>query len=156
TVATPSPGRSSQTRPKPAQTPTRALDPKDRIVEVPIYNTTLSNNWSLQHSSGITYTLSSTAYTHASPYSIATTPAQVCGTLFLTVRPDTTVMYPRDRILGVSFWLTGGANSLTPDDLAVTVVGSNKYPYWVDGDNSVNVKGRIMEAMPVFTETRLR
>jgi hypothetical protein len=46
--------------------------------------------------------------------------------------------------------LSSGADYISNTDLAVTVLGSNEYPYWVDGDNSVQ-----NEISPVFSETRL-
>ncbi len=69
-------------------------------------------------------------------------------------------MYSRNEILGVSFWLSGGANAVDPGDLAITVVGSNAYPYWVAGDTSVQQAAGIPDSaitdeFPLFSETRL-
>ena len=67
------------------------------------------------------------------------TPTDDFGQFFLTVRKDARKIYPRDRILGISFWLNGGENSIATSDLAVTVTGSNQYTYWVADDTSVKV-----------------
>ena len=83
------------------------------------------------------------------------TPTDDFGLFFLTVRKEALKIYPRDRILGISFWLNGGAGSIATSDLAVTVTGSNKYTYWVADDTSVKVDTPVTADTPLFSETRL-
>lgn len=130
-----------------------------RIAEMVIYDDTLDPNWMLEQSWGMNYDLSATAHMHSGTTAAAVTPTESHGTFFLTVREDAQAAYPRDRILGVSFWLSGGTNYIETDDLAVTIVGSNRYPYWVAGDTSVQqaegISDEDMVHMPLFSETRL-
>ncbi len=83
------------------------------------------------------------------------TPTDDFGQFFLTVSKDAKKIYPRDRILGISFWLNGGANSIATSDLAVAVTGSNRYAYWVEDDTSVKVDTPVTAEAPLFPETRL-
>jgi len=92
---------------------------------------------------------------HGGKKAIMVTPTADFGQFFLTVRKDALKIYPRDRILGVSFWLNGGANSIATSDLAVTVTGSNQYAYWVADDTSVKVDSPVTPEAPLFSETRL-
>jgi hypothetical protein len=135
--------------------PTPRPAPSELIAEIPIYHANLDGNWSLEHSRGITYTLSSTAYQRDGSPALAVTPLQDYGVLDLTLRPEASVAYRRDQILGVSFWLSGGDNLIRISDLAVTILGSNAYPYWVADDDSVKIEGRVTEEMSLFSETRL-
>jgi len=59
-------------------------------------------------------------------------------------------------VLGVSFWLNSGDAPVRPDDLAVTVVGSDAFPFWIAGDDSVAINNPAAnEELPTFSETRL-
>lgn len=131
------------------------LREEDVLVERPVYSTVLDKNWTLEHSAGVTYLLGETAYTHGGTVAAAVTPTKDYGTFFFTVRPTSTTIYPRNRVLGLRFWLSGGSHPIYNDALAVTVVGSNKYPYWVANDNSVTINATVTPESPLFSETRL-
>jgi len=92
---------------------------------------------------------------HGGKKAIMVTPTDDFGLFFLTVRKDALKIYPRNRILGISFWLNGGENSIATSDLAVTVTGSNQYAYWVADDTSVKVDRPLTADAPLFAETRL-
>jgi hypothetical protein len=55
------------------------------------------------------------------------TPTDDFGQFFLAVRKEALEIYPRDRILGVSFWLNGGASPIATSDLAVGAAGENDH-----------------------------
>ena len=129
--------------------------PTDQIASIPLYDDTLNSDWQVEQSDKVKYNLLSTTYVHGGKTAIAITPTDGWGRFFLTVRKDTRKIYSRDRILGVSFWLSGGANSIGTSDLMITVVGSNKYNYWVADDNSVKIDAPVTPEFPLFSETRL-
>ena len=79
------------------------------------------------------------------------TPTRDYGNLAFTVKFGTKETYLREKTLGVRFWLYSGDATIGTQDLAVSVVGSNKYPYWVWNDSSVT-----NDNDPVFSETRLQ
>ncbi len=134
--------------------------PDEQIALLPIYDDHLHPDWSTEQSQGVVYDLATDTYTYSGRVAAAISPQRKYGQFFLTVREDTQTVYNRNEILGVSFWLSGGSNSIDPGDLAVTVVGSNAYPYWVAGDTSVQRAAgipdtEITEEFPLFSETRL-
>lgn len=63
--------------------------------------------------------------------------------------------YPRAEVLGMRFYVSGGANVLEPDSLIVRVTGSNRYPYHVQGDTSVRLPERGADQTLVFPELGL-
>jgi hypothetical protein len=135
-----------------AAIPTRIAD---QIAGISIFEDALNADWSAKSSSKVTYDLASTAVVHEGKKAIMVTPTDDFGLFFLTVRKEALKIYPRDRILGISFWLNGGAGSIATSDLAVTVTGSNKYSYWVADDTSVKVDTPVTADSPLFSETRL-
>jgi hypothetical protein len=66
------------------------------------------------------------------------------------VREGVTQTYPYSAVLGISFWLNSGADTLNTDALVVTVLGSNDYGYYLPNDKSV-----VTDAKNFFSETRL-
>jgi hypothetical protein len=135
-----------------APAPTRTAD---SIAAIPLYDDTLNSDWSPEHSEKVRYDLASKTYVHNAKAAIAVTPSGDFGRFFLTVRKGARKIYPRDRILGISFWLSGGTNTIATSDLAVTVVGSNQYAYWVTDDTSVKIDAPVTAESPLFSETRL-
>lgn len=127
----------------------------ENIAEIVVYDDALDPNWTAEQSSAVSYDLAATSYTYSSTTAIAITPDKEFGRFFLTVRPETTVAYRSDQVLGISFWLSGGDKLIENDDLAVTVIGSNDYTYWVANDTSIPIEGEITEDLPLFSETRL-
>jgi len=132
--------------------PTRRAD---HVTAISLYDDTLNSDWSAENSGKVEYYLASTAFVHGGKKAITVTPTDDFGRFFLTVRKDAQKIYPRDRILGISFWLNGGENSIATSDLAVAVTGSNQYTYWVADDTSVKVDTPVTADAPLFSETRL-
>ncbi len=157
-LAAPLPPTSTPAAPLLTTSPPTA--PDEQIALLPIYDDHLHPDWSTEQSQGVVYDLATDTYTYSGRVAAAISPQRKYGQFFLTVREDTQTVYNRNEILGVSFWLSGGSNSIDPGDLAVTVVGSNAYPYWVAGDTSVQRAAgipdtEITEEFPLFSETRL-
>jgi hypothetical protein len=150
--AQPSPTSLASTAPAVAATPASAAAQLDTIV---VYDDALNADWSVEQSDKMRYDLASKAYVHSGARAISITPAGDFGRFFLTVRRDARKTYPRDQILGIGLWLNGGANTIATSDLAVTVVGSNQYSYWVADDTSVKIDTPITADSPLFSETRL-
>jgi hypothetical protein len=125
------------------------------LEEIPIYDEVLNKNWSLANSDGMAFDLTEDRAVSHGSVAAAITPTKDFGRLFFTVRKQSTAAYLRERVLGVRFWLNGGPRGVRTGDLAVTVVGSNKYSYWVEDDTSVKVTGRVTQNLPLFSETRL-
>jgi hypothetical protein len=132
--------------------PTRTAD---QVAAISLFDDALNADWSAERSSKVKYDVASTAFVHSGKTAIMVTPTADFGQFFLTVRKGAQKIYPRDRILGISFWLNGGGNSIATSDLAVTVTGSNQYTYWVADDTSVKVDTPVTADTPLFPETRL-
>lgn len=126
--------------------------PSSGETTVPLYSDILDRNWVLLDDPGMEVDLASMAYVHSGRTAVAMTPTADFSALFFAVRPDTSVDYRREDVLGFKFWLNGGDALIELEDLAVTIVGSNAYSHWVEGDNSV---GEATSDAPLFSETRL-
>jgi hypothetical protein len=121
----------------------------------PIFTDQLDANWSLEQSSGVSYQFSD-RYADTGRVALEVTPTRAWGQLFFTVSAGAQVAYRRDEVWGLSFRLYGGDGFIATEDLAVTVIGSNAYPYWVSNDTSVKLEGRDTSAQTtLFSETRL-
>ncbi|MEJ2711180.1 MAG: glycoside hydrolase family 44 protein [Anaerolineales bacterium] len=136
-------------------TPSKAQEssnpvPTPAYKTFPIYQEGLDQNWAIQRTTDVDVDLFSEQVTHSGKTSLAMTPKQGGNLLLFTVKENASATYARNEILGLSFWLNSGDEGLEPDELAVTVLGSNAYSYWVADDNSVK---NVIE--PVFSETRL-
>jgi len=151
--APPQPSAKITTSPTPSvPDPTRS---GDQVAALSLYDDVLNADWSTERSSKVKYDVASTAFVHGGKNAIMVTPINDFGQFFLTVRKGAQKIYPRDRILGISFWLNGGANSIATSDLAVTVTGSNQYTFWVADDTSVKMDTQVTADAPLFPETRL-
>ena len=116
---------------------------------VTVFSEELSENWTLDNSQWVTVTLDSeTAY--QGDYALEWTPYEDFASLIFTVERVDNVSFNRPYVVGIRFWLSGGETWIEPEDLAITAIGSNQYPYWVPNDYSV--QSRIQ---PIFSETRL-
>jgi hypothetical protein len=133
--------------PLPTLTPVPTLE--TRIVT--IYGDALHENWSLENSREVEYSLDETVFVHDGVYSMSYKPEVEYADLTFTVNEDTNDVYLRDDVLAVRFWLYTGDEYVNTDALLVSVVGSNDFPYWVQGDDSVTVQ----DSRPVFPATRL-
>ena len=119
-------------------------------TSVVVYDEKLNKSWSLEESTGVYYDTLDKASTHNGLYAISYTPTTNFGKLFFSVRQDAEEKYHQKDILGVRFWIYSGEGIIATDDLAVSIIGSNKYPYYVENDNSVQNRYE-----PIFSETRL-
>jgi len=143
---TPSPTTLPTQRATVQATPTPDLE----LVTVNIYDDELNSNWELLDREGMDFDLTGAPVSHTGQNAISITPAKEFGRLFFAVRKDAQTAYPRAKTVGISFWINGGDNYIGVGDLAVTAVGSNIYPYWVEEDRSVYQAGEFP-----FSETRL-
>jgi hypothetical protein len=135
-----------------AAIPTRTAG---QIATIALFDDVLNADWSTKASNKVTYDLAAKTVVHGGKQAIKVTPTDDFGQFFLTVRKDAREIYPRERILGISFWLNGGENSIATSDLAVTVTGSNQYAYWTPDDTSVKINATVTAESPLFSETRL-
>jgi hypothetical protein len=154
-VNTPAPG-SGSTPESGAAAPTvsgsagaGAVDPPAEPNRFYIFRDSVHSDWSLQNSDAISYRLVEGTLPYSGTAALAMTPTADYGTLFFTVREGAAQAYPRRQIERVVFWIYSPDYPLNLDSLAVTIVGSNIYPHWVKGDNSVE-----NEVWPIFSETR--
>jgi hypothetical protein len=115
-----------------------------------IFGDTVHSSWTLQNSDGISYRLVDASRAYSGTAALAFTPTFDYGTLFFTVKPGAAEAYPRRQVERVVFRLYSPEQPLNLDSLAVTIVGSNIYPHWIEGDNSVE-----NDSWPIFSETRL-
>lgn len=130
------------------------------LPEILIYDDELNENWTIEHSSNTQANLWDTTHwfqqldprltINSGATAIAISPQADYGTLFFTVRPDSTAEYKRSDVVGISFWLNSGSDMIATADLTVAVIGSNQLSYWTPDDVSVfpNDAGS-------FSETRL-
>ncbi len=116
-----------------------------------IFGDGLNANWTLVESWGVNYDSAATAFIHTGEAALSVTPTELYGTIFFAVDQGSTQDFYYQDILGVSFWVNPGEQELALEDMAVSVLGSNEYPYWRADDNSVEgISGENG-----FSETRL-
>ncbi len=133
----------------PYEIPSQSISVTDTRV-VSIFDNDLNPNWQVLSSDRSEFDLENEENVYAGLKSIKVTPHAGFGTVYFSVRSDTSETYARDRVLGLEFKINGGKNPIQPGDLGITILGSNEYNYFVSGDNSV--KGTLD---PIFSETRL-
>ena len=117
---------------------------------ISIYSDQVNPNWEILKSDRTVVDPDNNQFIYAGSRSIKITPGEDFSPVFFVVRSDATENYPRERVLGIEFKLSPGKTTIEPTNLAVTVVGSNQYTYYVSGDQSVTNK-----VDPIFPETRL-
>lgn len=125
------------------------------FVEVTIFDDVLAPDWTVEHSSGMNYDLGFPGYFNSGRASIEVLPLYPEADFRFAVHPAARTIYPRNQVMGFRFWLSGGSNHIETGDLAVTISGSNEFPYWIENDHSV---ARAIGARPdevVFWPTRL-
>jgi hypothetical protein len=127
----------------------------EQLSEISVFDDRLDPAWGMDMTWAMRTSLASTRYVHNGKVAMAVTPTEDAAGLFFTVNRDARKVFARDKILGVSFWLNPGTGTIETSDLAVTVLGSNAHPYFVKGDSSVTVTGRVTEETTTFSETRL-
>lgn len=124
-----------------------------RYTTLDIYDEQLLSNWTLKNTTNMKYRNDFKGYAYTGKNSIIATP-QSTGQLQFSLLPSSKVAYKRSEVAGISFWISSD-QMITPEDFAVTVFGSNDYPYWVAKDTSVKITGRVTDDLPLFSETRL-
>lgn len=125
------------------------------IVAYPVFNDTLSPDWSLQHSSQISVDPRSSDFVARGSYAIQARPEIGTGTLYFTLNTNSDRIFRREQVAALRFRLSGGRDAIDHEAMAVTIVGSNAQPYWRANDRSVQLDGRVTDDAPVFSETRL-
>lgn len=124
---------------------------------LPVYRDALSTGWSITNSALLgSLTLTQTNVVALGQYAIAVTPSASTGILFFTVTPDSGIELRRDQVAALRLRLSGGDTPIANDGMTISVVGSNRVPYWEPNDNSVSLEGRVTDSTePLFPETRL-
>jgi hypothetical protein len=149
---TPSPGvihATAQVSPSPA-VPASTATPQPQVYEQPVYEDALSAGWSISNSQGMSVDLNNTTHTMSSTRAISFTPLIDYGWLYFTLEPNAPLSLPYDKVVAISMYINGGDYEIGPSDLAISIRGSNAYPYWVSDDNSVHIDDKEF-----FSETRL-
>ncbi len=127
--------------PQPTQTPIPTPIPtlQTQASEV-IYYDGLAVNWEIR-SMGV-FTTGFTESAASGDASIIFTPTLGARVILFTVKESADRTYTHEDVLGITFQLTSPDGNIGVDDVAMTVIGSNRYPYWVEGDDTVqNVAG---------------
>jgi len=124
---------------------------------VPVYRDALSAGWSITNSALLaSLTLTQTNVVALGRYAIAVTPSESTGVLFFTITPDSGLVLRRDQVAALRLRLSGGDTPIANDAMTISVVGSNRVPYWLPNDDSVTLEGRVTNSTePLFPETRL-
>jgi hypothetical protein len=135
-------------------TPT-ALVLGDSYTLLGIYDEQLNSDWTLKNSSNVRIDSTYKGYAYSGLTSLLANPQGAFSKLQFSVGLRAKDSYRRDKVAGVSFWVSGKDQTITSSDLAVTVVGSNDVPYWVTNDSSVTASRHGPIDAPIFSETRL-
>lgn len=144
-----------------ARTPDTVTQSRPRgmedLIEVPLYSDQLAPGWTVQHSSNIVCDTEQQVNSYEGRRAIVCMPDGEDAKLFFTLDATTRTIIRRDRVVAISFFLSGGQDPIETDQLGVSMQGSNVYPYWVADDTSVRIKGRdtTRADTPLFTETAL-
>ena len=119
------------------------------LPSITLYDEALHPDWELEQSS-MRYDLQYQLNAYKGVYSLSAQPTTDLRQLIFTVKENAQRPYLRQNIIGITFWLYSGDDYLSKSDLTMTILGSNKYPYWRPDDTSVtNIY------TPIFSETRL-
>lgn len=160
-IPTPVPRPTSADRPStdegvPILAATSQRDALDAVVEeVVIYDEELDPAWSTLYSFDHRVTLESTDTAASGVVSLRAIPQVAYGGTMLTLGEEGRKLFPRSEVLGLRFNVSGGPNQLRPLSLIVKLLGSNRYPYFVEGDNSVAFPPGLDTGAPVFSEVGL-
>ncbi len=132
--------------------PTQNAVQEEHFLDIDIYVDDFDPDWIFLEDGGIEADTINDDIVRSGRRSIALTPEYGWGIAFFAIDKNASQIYLRDEVVEISFWLNGGDDIIELDDLLVTVVGSNNYPHWVDGDNSVI---NTSDDRPLFPGTRL-
>ncbi len=136
--------------PQPTTTPQPTPIPTRRTQRTAvIYYDGMSSDWDIR-STGV-FTTGYTGSAASGDASIIFTPTLGARVLLFTVKESAERTYTHEDVLGITFQMTSPDGAIGVDDVAMTVIGSNRYPYWVEGDDSVqnvagpNLPGRLRD-----------
>ena len=125
------------------------------LVDIPIYDDNLLATWTISGTANMRVDLGERKIIHAGRRAIRIEPFAGTGKFQLSVGKNIGTGYRRDKVVAVSFWVSGGAVALAPNDLTVSVLGSNTRAYFIADDTSVPPPTTITPESPLFPETRL-
>ncbi len=122
---------------------------------VPVYADALTAGWSVKQSFQMGVNVKDDEYIYKGDYALKAQPLVTTGVLYFTLDKTAKQTFLREQVQGLRFYLSGGDDLVDNEAITVAVIGSNAQPYWVNGDTSVKVEGRVTEEQPLFSETRL-
>jgi hypothetical protein len=120
-----------------------------------LFDDALAQGWRLSSSDDVRVDPRSTEAAIEGDRSIAVTTRRSYGEVLFTVQEASPISYLRRDIIGFRFQLYSGEDTIGFGELIVSVLGSNEFRYYVQGDESVAYTGRVTEETPTFPETRL-
>ncbi|MEZ4593162.1 MAG: LysM peptidoglycan-binding domain-containing protein [Chloroflexota bacterium] len=109
------------------------------LIAYTIFDDSLNVDWEIIETTGRDVDLSSSDHVLEGDYAIAFTPEDDFSSIYFAVKPDSSTIFPYDKVLGLSFQISGGDESIHRDELALAVIGSNDFTYWVADDTSVDL-----------------
>ncbi len=147
---TPKPAPTRMPTSTPASTSLQLQLLQTELLTATVFDDSLGHNWEIQENDSATVDVASSVRVYRGHRSIAFTPQEDFSALYFTVKQEADTLYPLEEVLGVSFWINGGDDSIQLDQLGLAVIGSNEYSYWVADDDSVE-----FPEGETFSETRL-
>ncbi len=111
--------------------------PETKTTSISIYSNGLNPDWEIVQNTEVLVTETGRPNTYEGRLALQVTPLQDFGQFFIRLKPEAKHFYPRSKVLALVLWVSGGPNYIDTDDLAVTVIGSNDFRYWVADDRSV-------------------
>lgn len=128
----------------------RQVRANERLLAANIYHDVLDTNWTVSSSENSDFAVDDKNEFYLGKQAIAAKLSEPGETLFFHVSQETTDEYRRDQVYGLGFWLYSGTDEIAPDDLSITLLGSNRQPYWSTDDDSLD--GQLVAT---YSETRL-
>ena len=122
------------------------------FVRVPIFVNSLSEDWSLQNSSRVEYTVAREPDLIGENPALKVTPNDAEAVAYFSLNESGAGQFSRLAVFGVTFSVNPGSNWLRGRDMSIAIVGSNENDYWIPGDTSVESPFNFD---PVFSETGL-
>jgi hypothetical protein len=124
--------------------------PSSKVITNSVFSDQLSSNWDLIADPGMQVDPQNTTHVHSGNVSVAMSPQKDFSKLSFLVNQKSVIVYPRDQVTSINFWLNSGNDTVILSDLIVKVLGSNTTPYWTANDTSVPLDNDIF-----LQETRL-
>ncbi len=148
--STDTPAVAPRITPLPTETPVTNKQRETNTKYITIYSDGINPDWEIVQNTEVLISETGRPNTYEGRLALQVTPLQDFGQIIFRVKPEAQKAYLRSQVLALIMWISGGPNYIDTDDLAVTVFGSNQYPYWVADDQSVS-EGPDSP----FSETRL-